>query len=1308
MATIVLSAIGAAAGASIGGGILGLSSVVIGRAVGAIAGRAIDQKIMGLGSDPVETGKVDRLRVTGASEGAPVGQVFARQRVGGQVIWASEVTEHVNAESGEGDGGSGKGFLSGPRNSEYSYTMSVAVALCEGEISHVGRIWADGEEIAPNSLSYTLYPGSEDQQPDPTISAIEGANDTPAYRGIAYIVLENLDLTRFGNRLPMLNFEVFRPEQPDEVAEVARGTKAVAIIPGSGEYALATTPVHFGDAPGEASPVNTNTPMGKTDFDVSLDMLTGELPNCEAASLIVSWFGTDLRANHCEVAPRVESLTQEASEMPWIVSGLTRDLATEVPSDTGRPVYGGTPTDQSVKEAINALRDRGQAVTFYPFILMEQMEGNGLTDPYSGGGEQPKLPWRGRITTSLAPGVTGSPDGTATAEAEVAAFFGAAQPSDFTVTEESVDYTGPAEWSYRRFILHYAHLCAAAGGVDAFLIGSELRGLTQIRGANGSFPVVSQLIELAAEVRMILGPVTKISYAADWSEYFGYHPQDGSGDVLFHLDPLWMDANIDFIGIDNYMPLSDWREGDDHADAHWGSIYNLDYLKANIMGGEGYDWYYHAPEAEAVQLRTPITDGEHNEPWVWRYKDIKSWWSTYHHERKAGTRSITSTAWEPGSKPIWFTELGCAAIDKGTNQPNKFLDPKSSESSLPKHSNGRRDDFIQMQYLRAMNAFWRDPANNPTHSETGVTMIDMDRAHVWAWDARPFPWFPGHTELWSDGENYARGHWLNGRGTNRSLASVVREICARSGVADVDVSRLYGSVRGYALGDLMTGRAALQPLMMAYGFEAAEREGVIAFFSRDGRAAGRIEEARFAVTEELQGHLELSRAPEAELAGRVRLTFTEAAGEYETRAAEAIFPDEESRAISQSEVQLVLTQTEARAITERWLAESRIARDTARFALPPSDMEYLAGDTIELETEDGTALYRIDRVDAGDINLIDAVRVEPGSYEPGDAVDNPVALRSFRPIVPVLPLFLDLPLMSGTEVPHAPHIAVSATPWPGPVAVYSAPSDFGYLTNTMLSSSATVGVTETDLPAARAGVFDKGPALRVRLASGTLSSLPDSAVFNGANLAAIGDGDPANWELFQFTGATLVEEGVYEITGRLRGQAGTESAIKTTWPAGSYVVIMDGSVRQMNLSLAARGLERHYRVGPAARPLEDATYAHEVRAFDGLGLRPLSPVHLKAVNTGGDLRVTWIRRTRIDGDSWQGLDVPLGEDSEQYLLTITDTGGTLRSEIVASPEFTYTAAMQAADGASGAILITVAQVSASFGPGSAASLSVSV
>ena len=1295
MATIVLSAVGAAVGASIGGGLLGLSSVVIGRAIGATLGRVVDERLLGAGSKPVETGKVERFRLTGASEGAPVAQIYGRTRVAGQVIWATRFQEHKTKSGG------GKGISPKPKTVEYSYTVSLAIALSEGEITRVGRIWADGKEIAPDEITMRVYPGTEEQMPDPKIEAVNGAGLAPAYRGIAYVVLEDLDVTRFGNRVPQLNFEVFRPEQPGQAAEIARGVKAVALVPGTGEYALATTPVYLHKAPGVSTAANVNTPSGKTDFATSLEMLGEELPNCGAVSLVVSWFGGDLRCGACQVQPRVEQIETDGAGMPWSVSGLTRGAAGLVPQEAGRPVYGGTPTDQSVKEAIAALNAAGKAVTFYPFILMEQMEGNGLVNPYTGEAPQPHLPWRGRITASLAPGVAGSPDGSAQAAAEVADFFGQAQPGDFTVTANGVDYSGPAEWSYRRFILHYAHLCASAGGVEAFLIGSEMRGLTQLRGDAGSFPAVAAMVQLAADVRSVLGPEVKIGYAADWSEYFGYHPEDGTGDVYYHLDPLWADPQIDFIGIDNYLPLSDWREGDDHADAGvWGSINNLDYLKANILGGEGYDWYYHAPEAEAIQLRTPITDGEHGEPWVWRIKDLPNWWGRTHHERIGGVRSEAPTAWAPGSKPIRFTELGCAAVDKGTNQPNKFLDPKSSESALPKYSNGRRDDFIQMQYLRAMHDFWSDPANNITDPETGVQMIDMDRAHVWAWDARPYPFFPGNTDLWSDGGNYARGHWLNGRSSARSLASVVSEICNRSGVADCDVSALYGLVRGYGVADIGGARAALQPLMLAHGFEAVEREGRLAFFSRNGRADTMLDPERLALTGEQDGVLELTRAPEAELMGRIRLNFTEAEGDYETRAAEAILPGEASRAVSHSEMPLVLTQGEGRAITERWLAESRVARDRLRFGLPPSELGTMAGDVVVLETGAGVEHYRLDRIEEAGVQMVEAVRVEPGLWEPSDAADTAQRPRAFTPAVPVFPLFMDLPLMSGEEVAHAPHLAVTADPWPGSVAVYASATDAGYVLNTLLPAAATLGVSETPLIAARAGVLDNGPALRVRLSRGTLASVSVEEMLNGANLAAIGDGSVAHWELIQFASATLVSEGVYDLALRLRGQAGSDAVMPAEWPAGSYFVLLDGAARQIETSLSERGLARQYRIGPAQRPYDDPVYQHRIEAFDGIGLRPYAPVHLRATRTGaGDVELSWIRRTRIDGDSWQSEEVPLAEEVESYVVRVMD-GSTIQRETgVSAPEWTYTAAQQASDGVTAPFTLAVAQVSQSFGPG---------
>lgn len=1289
MATLVFSAVGAAIGSGFGGTVLGLSGLVIGRAIGATVGRVIDQKLLGSGSEPVEVGRLDRLRLTGASEGASIAQVWGRMRVAGQVIWATQFQEHSRRRGG------GKGTQ--PKVTEFSYSISLAIGLCAGTILKVGRIWADGAEIEPGSLTLRVYDGAEDQLPDPRIEAVEGAGKAPSYRGLAYVVIEDLDLTPFGNRVPQFSFEVMRAAQGpglDDEVGLADAIPSVAMIPGTGEYALATTPVHYARAQGQNVSANVNMPSGTADFAASLGQLTAELPNVSSVSLVVAWFGDDLRCDHCLIRPRVEQKDRDGVGMPWRAGGLTRAAAGLVPRIEDRVVYGGTPADASVIEAIRAIRAAGREVMFYPFVLMEQLDGNSLPDPWTGATGQPVLPWRGRITTSLAPGRPGTPDRTAAAEAEVAAFFGAALPTHVTASGETIGYSGPNEWGFRRFILHYARLCQIAGGVDAFCIGSELRGITRIRGASDDFPAVAALRQLAADVRSILGPGCKISYAADWTEY-GSHVADGN--VYFPLDPLWADANVDFIGIDNYMPLADWRNRPDEADAAWGSIYNLDYLTANIAGGEGYDWYYDSPEGEAAQARLPIEDGAFDEPWLFRVKDLRGWWSNQHHLRTGAVRAALPTDWEPQSKPIRFTEYGCAALDKGANQPNKFIDLNSSESALPRASNGRRDDLMQLQYLRAMARYWTDPANNPVSSIYDAPMVDFARAHAWAWDARPFPAFPGRTDLWSDGAAYARGHWLNGRATNQPLAAVIREIAAGAGVTTLETSQLYGLVRGYVQDQSQSARASLQPLMLAFGVDAAEREGRIAFRSRRDGVDHDLQAEVYARTAETDGYAELTRAAAPEISGMVRLNHVDAEGDYEVRSSEARYPDEEQRGVSASEVPLALTAAEGRIIAHRWLAESRIARDSLRLALPPSRRGVGAGDSLRLE--DGST-YRIDRVEQAEARLIEATRIEGGVYESGDVLEEPGLLRPFVSPVPVYPVFLDLPLLTGEEVPHAPHIAVTAEPWPGSVAVWSTSADTSFEVNRLVAAPSIIGVTETELAAAPQGLWDRGGALRLRVTGGALASASELAVLNGANAMAIGDGSSGLWEVFQFAQAALVAPQTYDLSLRLRGQLGTDGIMPPVWPVGSTVVLLDQAPVQIELAASTRGLARDYRIGASARGFDDPNVVSISAAFEGIGLRPYPVCHLAAKRVaGGDLRLSWVRRTRSDGDGWQQIEVPLGEEVEAYLVRVLSGATILAEYTVSEPVFDYPAAAQTADGTTVPFGIEVAQLSQRFGAG---------
>src|SRR5690606_11262670 len=200
--------------------------------------------------------------------------------------------------------------------------------------------------------------------------------------------------------------------------------------------------------------------------------------------------------------------------------------------------------------------------------------------------------------------------------------------------------------------------------------------------------------------------------------------------------------------------------------------------------------------------------------------------------------SGTPTAWVPQSKPIRFTELGCPAIDRGTNQPNVFFDPKSSESFTPYFSRGWRDDAIQRAYLEASYLHWGDPANNPISTVYGDRMVHVPDCAAWTWDARPYPFFPELTDVWSDGPNWRLGHWLTGRLGAVSLAALVRHLCRRAGMAEehIDVSGLWGAVEGYLIDALESPRASIAMLARHFGFDAVETQGVLRFVMR-GQAA---------------------------------------------------------------------------------------------------------------------------------------------------------------------------------------------------------------------------------------------------------------------------------------------------------------------------------------------------------------------------------------------------------------------------------------------------------------------------------------
>ena len=1289
MAQMILTAVGTAIGGPIGG------------RIGSLIGGYVDKKVGAALTPAHAVGRqLAGLQLNTATEGAPIPLAFGRARVGGQIIWAARFKESRIDQSGGGGKSTGGGSSSGPTY-RYAYSLSFAVALCEGPVDGIGRIWADGKVLDVSRLTLRAYLGEADQTPDPLIAAIEG--DAPAYRGVAYLVFEDLDLTPFGDRPPAINVEVFRrPVWTGEAVRLEDQLQAVCLIPGAGEAVYATTPVLRQSGYATSVTENVNTASGGPDIRAALDQLQASLPHVTRVSLVSAWFGTDLRCAACQIAPGVELRTKATLPFDWSAGGVSRSAAHLISTVGSGPAFGGTPSDRSLLEAIAEMTGRGLKVTLYPFMMMDIPAGNSLPDPY-GGASQAAYPWRGRITVSVAPGRVGSPDHTAAARAEAQAFFGTARAADFSVSAGGVSYHGPSEWSYRRMVLHHAALAAASGGVDSFLIGSELRGLTSLRDDQG-YPAVDALIALAQECRALLGPTVKIGYAADWTEYGAHVPQDGSGDVSFHLDPLWSHPAIDFVGIDFYPPVTDWRDGTAHLDAQagYGGPADPAYLAARIAGGEGYDWFYASDADRLAQTRTPITDGAYGEPWIYRPKDLTSWWSSAHHNRKAGVRLSSPTGWTPGMKPVRLTEFGCAAIDKGANAPNRFLDPKSSESASPPFSSGGRDDLGQRRLLEAVLSHYADPAANPTSPVYGGPMIASDAMALWCWDARPFPEFPARSDLWADASAWGRGHWLTGRAGAGDLADLIAALLLHAGLdpTKADLSGASGMVQGFVVDRPARLIDTLSELALAFPFDLAERAGRLAIVARDMTSAVTLDPAALALPPtkavSVTRHRALKPAPD-----RMRVGYADLTRDYQTGEAFARSPSPEGGGAAQANLPLCLTDSQARAVGVRRLARTRAERDTAEIELPADLAHRLEpGDGVRISTD--AALYRVTAVDLSPSPRALAAGAEaPDAGGPAPADDAYAVAPSAQPSGPPAVALMDLPPLPGSETDTRPLAAVARIPWRS--VTLSAGASADTLTpRALIAAPAVMGLTASALKRGLRFRFDVAQTLDVQLDAATLSSASEGAVLSGANAAAV-QADNGEWELIQFLNATLIAAGRWRLSGLLRAQGGSDIAMRAGASAGQPFVLLDGTPQRADVSASERGLPLTWRAAAAGTTSEGVSSTDLSAVWSGIALRPWAPCQLSAVRTRtGDIALSWIRRARLYGDPLDG-EPPLSEESEVYQVEIlTPAGGLVRVLSPTTASAVYAAADQKTDfggPAPAGVSVIVSQGSAIYGFG---------
>ncbi len=179
---------------------------LVGGPTGAQVGWMVGSTIQG-SRQTIRQDSVGDLRIQTAQYGLPIPYVLGKQRVAGNIIWASEKKKYeIKTKTGKGGG---------PTVITTGYKQDMAILLCKGTIAGISRMWANNKLIVDGtsetrSLPGKVYRGTQAQMPDVTMEAVLGVGNVPAYRGLAYIVIKDFDLGTSG-AVPNFSFEVFGP-----------------------------------------------------------------------------------------------------------------------------------------------------------------------------------------------------------------------------------------------------------------------------------------------------------------------------------------------------------------------------------------------------------------------------------------------------------------------------------------------------------------------------------------------------------------------------------------------------------------------------------------------------------------------------------------------------------------------------------------------------------------------------------------------------------------------------------------------------------------------------------------------------------------------------------------------------------------------------------------------------------------------------------------------------------------------------------------------------------------------------------------
>ena len=235
---------------------------------------------------------------------------------------------------------------------------------------------------------------------------------------------------------------------------------------------------------------------------------------------------------------------------------------------------------------------------------------------------------------------------------------------------------------------------------------------------------------------------------------------------------------------------------------------------------------------------------------MFRQKDIWNFWSQPHYERVGGVELASPTAWVPQAQADLAHRDRLSGGRQG-RQPAERVSRSEvvgSGAAVFFHRHARRSDPAPLSRSRARRlrsglrrrdaqsglvGLWRPHGRARRASICGPGTRGLIRR------------FPPATDVWSDGANWETGHWLTGRLGSTPLDGLVGDHPRRQRRERRATPATLGEgPDGYVVDRPMAPRAMLDPLALAFAFDAVEQDGVLRFRQRGGAPVARARRGR--------------------------------------------------------------------------------------------------------------------------------------------------------------------------------------------------------------------------------------------------------------------------------------------------------------------------------------------------------------------------------------------------------------------------------------------------------------------------------